>query len=111
MTAADPSRRIAHLDMDAFYASVELLRYPQLAGLPVVIGGRRRAEDDALAAAFDGEVVNVDSRQVYADIPIITAQPAPDERARCPHHLYGDTPLNRSVAAGDFAVRARAAAL
>jgi DNA polymerase-4 len=39
-------RRIAHLDMDAFFASVELLRYPQLAGLPVVIGGRHRREDD-----------------------------------------------------------------
>ena len=55
------SRRIAHLDMDAFYASVELLRYPQLKGLPVVIGGGRRQQDDALAAAYG---------QRLADIPL-----------------------------------------
>ena len=36
-----PLRRIAHLDMDAFFASCELLRYPQLKDQPVVIGGRR----------------------------------------------------------------------
>ncbi len=44
-------RRIAHLDMDAFFASVELLRYPQLRGLPVVIGGGRRTVDEALLAS------------------------------------------------------------
>ena len=36
--------------MDAFFASVELLRYPQLKGLPVVIGGGRRTVDEALMA-------------------------------------------------------------
>jgi DNA polymerase-4 len=45
-------RRIAHLDMDAFFASVELLRYPQLKGLPVVIGGGRRRADDLLLQRF-----------------------------------------------------------
>ncbi len=34
--------------MDAFFASIELLRYPQLKGLPVVIGGGRRKVDDAI---------------------------------------------------------------
>jgi DNA polymerase IV len=44
-------RRIAHLDMDAFYASVELLRYPELRGLPVVIGG---SADQQPAVLEDG---------------------------------------------------------
>ena len=36
----DPARRILHIDMDAFFAAVELPRRPELTGRPIVIGGR-----------------------------------------------------------------------
>ncbi|MEY3612293.1 MAG: polymerase [Pseudomonadota bacterium] len=67
-------RRIAHLDMDAFYASCELMRYPQLKGLPVVIGGGRRREDDLLGklqqAYPEAEWSEDNFQERLADIPL-----------------------------------------
>lgn len=48
--APPPPRLVAHLDMDAFYASVELLRRPALRGQAVVVGGSRHR-----AAEFAGD--------------------------------------------------------
>lgn len=62
----------------------------------------------ALAEAYGGAVVNVDSRQVYKGLAVLTAQPTAEEQARCPHFLYGDTPLDFAVSAGAYAKRARA---
>lgn len=46
-TALSP-RRIAHLDMDMFFAGVELLHYPELRGLPMVVGGRSAYAPESL---------------------------------------------------------------
>jgi DNA polymerase-4 len=55
-TPMEPPRRIAHLDMDMFFAGVELLRYPELRGVPMVVGGR---------SAYVPELLPDGSRRFY----------------------------------------------
>ncbi len=43
----------------------------------------------AVAEAVGGVVVNADSMQVYRDLRVLTARPAPEDEARIPHRLYG----------------------
>ncbi len=54
----------------------------------------------ALARDLDAEIINADSRQVYADFPLLTAQPTADERAEIPHHLYGFLKPEQKISAG-----------
>lgn len=56
----------------------------------------------AIARASNGAVVNFDSRQVYAGLPIVTAQPTAEEQAVCPHALYGYLDVRVPVRAGEF---------
>src|SRR5207247_1099614 len=58
---------------------------------------------------LDGEIVSVDSMQVYRGLDIGTAKPTAAERARVTHHLLDVVELTESFDAAKFATLARAA--
>ncbi|MFL0356744.1 tRNA (adenosine(37)-N6)-dimethylallyltransferase MiaA [Erythrobacter sp. GH1-10] len=58
-------------------------------------------------AKLDTWIVNADSMQVYADIPILSAAPSEKEQKAHPHRLYGEWDGAESCSAADWAKRAR----
>ena len=55
-----------------------------------------------LAKKIDGEIIGVDSRQIYNGIPIGTAQPDSSQLNEVPHHLIGFRNLNEKISAGEY---------
>lgn len=78
-----------------------------LAG-PTAVG--KSAVALALAEQIGGEIISVDSMQVYRGLDIGTAKPSAAERARVPHHLIDVCDLREAFDAAQFVRRARQAA-
>lgn len=81
----DSATPILHVDMDAFFVSVELMHYPELRGKPVAVGGKERGV--VSAASYEARTYGVNS-----------AMPVGKAYKLCPglimlpprHGLYGD---------------------
>jgi tRNA dimethylallyltransferase len=71
-----------------------------------IIAGPTASGKSALAITrarlLDGEIVNCDSRQIYNELPILSAQPTEDDKAHVAHHLYGTLSPNENCSAGSW---------
>ena len=73
----------------------------------IVIGGPTASGKSALAIdlarALNGAVINADSMQLYADLPILSGMPTASEQAGVPHHFFGVLTAPEQGSAGRWA--------
>jgi len=77
------------------------LKYPIAIIGPTAIG--KTAVAVSLAKALNGEIIGLDSRQIYKGMGIGTAQPKREEMDGIPHHLIGLRDPSESISAGEYA--------
>ena len=72
-----PARKIIHVDLDAFFASVEQLDNPELKGRPVIVGGSIKERGVVSTASYEARAFGVQS-----------AQPIARARKLCPQGVF-----------------------
>lgn len=93
------ARRIMHIDLDAFFASVEQAEHPELKGKPVVVGGQPDRRGVVAAASYEARAFGI-----HSAMPLKTAS------RLCPQaifisgnmHKYLDTTLKFMSILADF---------
>ena len=89
------------------------IQHSILKAQPVFLAGPTAVGKSAIALAFaertGGEIITVDSMQVYRGLDIGTAKPTAEERRRVPHHLLDVCDLNEAFDAAQFVRLAQAA--
>src|SRR3954454_15009394 len=71
------ARVVAHLDLDAFFAAVEVLERPELTGLPLVVGGSPDGRGVVSTASYEARRFGIRS-----------AMSAAEARRRCPEAVF-----------------------
>ncbi len=79
---------------------------------PILIAGPTASGKSALAIRMaertGGVVINADSMQVYRELSVLTARPAPEEETRVPHRLYGHVPATEAYSVARWIADVRA---